>query len=315
MDLKQLRYFIGICDAGSISGAAKVLHVAQPALSNHVSNMEANLGVDLLHRSSHGVVPTEAGEILYAAAQRIIRDVSRISEEIKTLQKTPAGKVAVGVAEAQSNFFGDFFLHRMVTTLPSVELHYTSGQSIDLYRKLKFGLLDIGLFYKESDIGGVDSKVLFNEQLFVASAYPKDGAACSAGPVGLEELRTLPFVFPRKTNFSIRKAVEGEFDDVDLEPQVVAEMDSFNSIKKYVSRGRANTILPWSALHEEVESQNILLRPIEGMKISRNIELCQPLDRCQSIAVRETARVAEQVVKELVSSGEWRHAALVDITE
>ncbi|MEH6517319.1 MAG: LysR substrate-binding domain-containing protein [Halioglobus sp.] len=312
MDLKQLRYFIGICDAGSISRAAKVLYVAQPALSNHVSNMEASLGVELLHRSSHGVVPTESGEILYAAAQRIMRDVSRISEEVKTLQQNPAGKVAIGVAEAQSNIFGDVFLHRMVTLFPSIELHYTSGQSIDLYRKLQAGLLDIGLFFKEAEIAGVDSRIILNEELFIASAYQKDTGKHHNNVVTLEELRTLPFIFPYKTHFSIRRIVESAFNGVDFSPQVVAEMDSFISIKKYVSRGLASTILPWSALHEEVENKTIMLRTIEGVKLNRNIELCLPVDRPQSIAVRETSRVANEVIKELISSGKWLHASFIE---
>lgn len=312
MDLKQLRYFIGICDAGSISRAAKVLCIAQPALSNHVSNMEARLGVELLHRSSSGVVPTESGEILYAAAQRIMRDVSRISKEIKNLQNNPVGKVAVGVAEAQSNFFGDVFLHRMVTELPGIELHYTSGQSIDLYRKLQSGLLDVGLFYKEPEIAGVDATVVLNEDLFVASAYPKVRGKKVNDVVTLEELGTLSFVFPRKTHFSIRKIVENAFDGIDLEPQVVAEMDSFISIKKYVRKGFASTLLPWSALYEEVESRSILLRSIEGVKISRDIELCLPLDRPQSTAVKQTSRVMLEVIRELISEGSWKHARLIE---
>ena len=312
MDLKQLRYFVGICDAGSISRAAKVLFVAQPALSNHVSNLEASLGVELLHRSSHGVVPTESGEILYAAAQRIMRDVSRISEEVRTLQKNPVGKVAIGIAEAQGNFLGDVFLDRMLTLLPNVELHYTSGQSSDLYRKLQSGLLDVGLFYKEAEIAGVDSRVILNEDLFIASAYRKNDGKPHENVVTLEELRTLPFIFPHKTHFSIRKIVESAFNGIDLAPQVLAEMDSFTSIKKCVSKGLACTILPWSALHEEVENKTILLRTIEGVTISRNIELCLPLDRPQSIAVRETCRVLMEVIKELINSGTWQHARLIE---
>lgn len=311
MDLKQFRYFIGICDAGSISRAAKVLHVAQPALSTHISNMEASLGVELLHRSSHGVVPTESGEILYAAAQRIMRDVSRISEEVRTLQQNPVGKVAIGVAEAQGNFFGDVFLHRMLTLFPSIDLHYTSGQSSDLYRKLQSGSLDIGLFYKEPEIGGVDSRVILNEELFVASAYQKSKGTSPGSVVTLEELRTLPFIFPRRTHFSIRQIVEFAFNGIDLAPQVVAEMDSFISIKKYVSKGFACTILPWSALYEEVENKTIMLRPIEGVELSRNIELCLPQDRPQSIAVRETSRVVVQLIEELINEGKWLNARLI----
>ena len=312
MDLKQLRYFTGICDAGSISRAAKILRVAQPALSTHVSNMEADLGVELLHRSSHGVVPTESGEILYAAAQRILRDVSQISVEVNTLQKNPVGKVAIGVAEAQSNLLDLVFLQKMATNFPGIDLHYTSGQSIDLYRKLQSGLLDIGLFYKEPEVAGVDTRILLNEDLFIASAYQEDQDQSGSNVVTLEELRTLPFIFPRKTNFSIRKIVETAFNGIDLTPQVVAEVDSFNAIKRYVTNGLACTILPWSALFEEIENKTIMIRPIEGVAISRNIELCLPFDRPQSVAINVTFRLVIEVIKEMTSTGKWQHARLVE---
>lgn len=312
MDLKQLRYFTGICDAGSISRAAKILRVAQPALSTHVSNLEADLGVELLHRSSHGVIPTESGEILYAAAQRILRDVSQISIEVNTLQKNPVGKVAVGVAEAQSNFLDLVFLQKMATDFPGIELHYTSGQSIDLYRKLQSGLLDIALIYKEPEVTGVESLVQLKENLFIASAYQENQDQLHGNVVTLEELRTLPFIFPRKTNFSIRKIVETAFNGLDLTPQVVAEVDSFNAIKRYVIKGLACTILSWSALFEEIENKTIMIRPIEGVPISRTIELCVPFDRPQNVAINVTHRLMVEVIKEMTSTGRWQHAELVE---
>ena len=312
MDLKQLRYFIGICDAGSISRAAKILRIAQPALSNHVSNMEASLGVELLHRSSQGVIPTESGEILYSAAQRIMRDVSRISEEVRTLQKEPVGRVAIGVAETHSNILGHLFLERMIKGFPRIALHYSSGQSLDLYRKLKLGMLDIGLFYKEPEIVGVHSKVLLSEDLFVVSTYREIDSKPIGNPVTLEELRTLPFVFPRKTHFSIRSIVENTFLGVDLAPQVVAEVDSFTAMKKYIAKGLACTILPWASVQDEVENKTIMIRPIEGVKMARNIELNLPLDRPASVAIEVTSRLLIEVIQELITSGSWRYASLVE---
>ena len=89
-------------------------------------------------------------------------------------------------------------------------------------------------------------------------------------------------------------------------------MDSFISIKKYVSKGLASTLLPWSALYEEVENKTILLRSIEGVKISRDIELCLPLDRPQSTVVKQTRRVMLEVIRELINDGQWKHARLVE---
>ncbi len=72
MDLRQLRYFSSVVELGSFSRAAKHLRVAQPALSQHVRHMEDELGVALLHRTAHGVLPTEAGERLLRHAKTIL---------------------------------------------------------------------------------------------------------------------------------------------------------------------------------------------------------------------------------------------------
>lgn len=72
VDLRQLRYFLAIAEAGSITRAAEHLNVAQPALSLHVKNMDADLGVPLPFRSARGVEPTEAGAILLHHARVIL---------------------------------------------------------------------------------------------------------------------------------------------------------------------------------------------------------------------------------------------------
>jgi LysR family nitrogen assimilation transcriptional regulator len=77
MDLKQLRYFVAIVQCGSITRASQQLNVAQPALSLHIRNMEADLGVPLLFRTPQGVLPTDAGQILLRNAQIILAHPGR----------------------------------------------------------------------------------------------------------------------------------------------------------------------------------------------------------------------------------------------
>ncbi len=86
MNLRQLRYFLAITDRGSITSAAEVLGVAQPALSLHLKNMEAELGTKLLERHAAGVTPTEAGRLLASRARSILDDVARMTDDIRTLQ-------------------------------------------------------------------------------------------------------------------------------------------------------------------------------------------------------------------------------------
>ena len=83
MDLRQLRYFLAVVDAGSFSGAAAVVNVAQPALSLHVKKMEEALDTPLLLRGAQGVTPTEAGLLLAARARRLLVDFDQAVEETR----------------------------------------------------------------------------------------------------------------------------------------------------------------------------------------------------------------------------------------
>jgi LysR family nitrogen assimilation transcriptional regulator len=84
LDLRQLRYFVAIVEQGSFSRAAQVLNVAQPALSAHVRNMEADLGTNLLFRSAQGVMPTEAGTTLLRNARLVIEQVAAAEAEVRS---------------------------------------------------------------------------------------------------------------------------------------------------------------------------------------------------------------------------------------
>lgn len=311
MDIKQLRYFVAICDAGSITRAAQTLHVAQPALSNHISKMEAQLGVELLHRTSHGVTPSESGEILYASAKRILRDVNRIADEINALKDSPAGDVIMGVSTATANFFGHTFIKHMRDRYPGISLYFSDGHSADIYKKLLTGELDIGIFYTDPDATGINSKLQIKEELFVAMARQPDSPDTDK-PISSEELRKLPFVFPREAPFSIRKVVEAALGDSTASLQVIDEINSFIAVKKLVAEGLACTILPWSALYDEIAQKRITIRPIEGIPLSRSLHLCTALDRPLANSIEVTCQMAKEVSSQMIETGQWRYVSVAE---
>ena len=77
MNIRRLRYFLKIIDVGSLTGAAEVLHIAQPALSQQLSTLEAEFKQRLVIRSKQGVTPTTAGLVLYRHAQTILRQLDQ----------------------------------------------------------------------------------------------------------------------------------------------------------------------------------------------------------------------------------------------
>ena len=78
MQFRQLRYFVKIVEAGSFSRAAATIHVAQPALSQQIAELEERLGLKLLQRSARGVTPTAAGEVLFREASSILHQLDQL---------------------------------------------------------------------------------------------------------------------------------------------------------------------------------------------------------------------------------------------
>ena len=98
MNLKRLQYFVRIVDIGSLTQAADILHVAQPALSQQLATLEGEVRQQLLLRTKRGVVPTEAGKILYRHAQLILRQCEQAQADMKAAGQGLSGAVSVGLA-------------------------------------------------------------------------------------------------------------------------------------------------------------------------------------------------------------------------
>ena len=115
MKLRQLRYFAKIVECGSFSRAAAEVHIAQPALSQQVAELEQILGVTLLHRSVRGVRPTPAGQALYAETLEILRHIERLPSIVKSAGGEAQGSVKFGMASTLAAVFWRPFYGRRQT--------------------------------------------------------------------------------------------------------------------------------------------------------------------------------------------------------
>lgn len=91
MNLRRLKYFVKIVDIGSLTRAAEVLHIAQPALSQQVATTEGEMDQQLLIRTKRGVTPTEAGKILYTHARTILRQCEQAQLAVNNVGQTLRG--------------------------------------------------------------------------------------------------------------------------------------------------------------------------------------------------------------------------------
>ena len=102
MHYRHLYYFVRIVEAGSFSQAARTIHVAQPALSQQIAELEASLGVPLLQRSARGVKPTAAGQKFYDEASSILRKYENLPGLVRSNSGRVDGQVSLGMPASLS---------------------------------------------------------------------------------------------------------------------------------------------------------------------------------------------------------------------
>ena len=306
MDLRQLRYFVRIVDLGSLSKAAADLYVAQPALSRQVASLEAELKVPLLVRSVRGVTPTDAGTALYRQAQGILRQLSRIPEEVRSAGGLPAGTVSVGLPFSVSNVLTAPLVAEVRSRLPGVRVFVTEAVSSVLEEQLTGGRLDIGMLYEtERRAGGIDERPLLVEELFLVGA--RKGRA--AKEIALAEAIRLPFILPGRNN-ATRRILEKAVAKAGGSFEVIAEVDSASTIKGMVAAGLGVTVMSRSALHPEGGQPALSIQRIVRPSLSRALNVCAS----RGTPTRATSAVLEILAETalgLVRRGIWKGATPV----
>lgn len=279
MDTRRLYSFVKIVDAGSITRAADILHVAQPALSQQMSMLEAQFKQQLLIRSKRGVAPTEAGRALYRHAQLILRQVEQAHAAVDVSGRAPAGSVSVGLAPYSTGAALALPLLRAVRErYPDIVLHINENFGGVISEAIMTGRMDMAFIYDAGPIRGVQFEPMRTEDLFLVAA-PGSGEP-GADEVSVEELADVNLLLPSRIH-TIRQVVDAAFQRASLAPKVVGEIESVLTLVSAVSADVGATVLPWSAARAILDVRNLVVRRIVNPAIEVKLSLCtsdhQPL--------------------------------------
>jgi len=309
LDIKHIRYFIGVVDAGSLTRAAVALHVAQPALSSRIARIEDAFGVKLLVRSAQGVHPTEEGKILYVAANRLLRDLENVAETVRSLGRIPAGRVTVGCIQSAASMIAVPLIRAVLEQLPQVELSFVTGQSVEIYHRLMSGELDLAVIIRTSNVHGISSRKLLTENRLLAVSARNDPLP-GLDKVTVAELIKLRFILPRPSVYSIREMIRDALKQREVEFTVLAETNSVEAITTLVAEGHGQSILPWSVVAPAVLAGDINVKKIVGTGFELPNELCRPVGLRSSSAIDAVESLIVTIVERLIADGTWRYATL-----
>jgi LysR family transcriptional regulator, nitrogen assimilation regulatory protein len=305
MDLRQLRYFLGIIQAGSLSRAAGQLHVAQSALSHHLGALETELGRDLVTRGPSGVRLTEAGSVLYRHAEAILRHVEFAKEDVKSALNIPSGRVSIGFPTVLAGILGCALLRRIRNTYPQILLHVSDANGWVMRERLLNGALDIAVLFADRSERGLVAEPLLVEELlyFTADADPS--------PIRIADVARRPLLVSGPKGSS-RCVAEEAFKKHGLTVVPSDEIDALGTLRSAVASGIGNSILPWSALYDGERRTALNYRRIADAKLVRTVSLCFSEVVERTPAIEATAETLKSLVRELVDSGSWQGVSLIE---
>lgn len=300
MELRQLRYFVAACEAGSLLKASGRLHVAQPALGQQISALENELGVRLLDRSSRGVTPTEAGKLFLEHAHLILADAERARMAVRELNRVPSGDVALGLTTTVALAATMPILSACRERLPQVKLKIVEAYSGFLRERLQSGRLDLALLYDDILDAGLAKHPLLDDQLVLVSS----AAESMPDKLELTELAESALVLPGREH-GLRRIIDDTCSTHGVVLNVVAEIESLNSVKLATEAGIGHTILPLGAVAQEVAEGRLRTTEIGNPRMSRRVVCATNTTRPASLASAAVLQLILEVIREMVEGGAW----------
>lgn len=302
MDLRVLRYFVAIADAGSFTAAASRVCVAQPALSRHIRELESELGVALIRRLPRGVRLTAEGAALYESAMRMLNEAERVRSLLVDRGAVADTTVTVGTSPTLGRVVVPGLFERCHRSSTGVTLKVREAFTPVLLDWLHRGLIDIAIATSPD----TDKPFALHPLVGEPFALVCPAAQCRPAVVTPEELSGIPVLM---TSLH-RSIVERQLGLLGARLNVQAEIDSVDSIRELVLRGPWSTVMPVSVFAADPQSLlAVTLSEVSGIPMSRILTLASRIEPRQAAGIEVVKDLVRCEFSELASRGVFSLAA------
>ena len=267
MEFRQIQYFITLYEDGSVTRAARRLHIVQSALSMQMAKLEAEVGQRLFVRTPQGMQPTPEGRRLYRLFLPVVTGYQRAREQVVEATGELNGEVRFGmIATIAQGVLVDAILE-FSSAHPKVELSMTDGFSGDLIDAVALGQLDAAVINKPRRALTLKSETIADEDLLLVMGPAHADVPASLRFSGMSALK---LVFPTRRH-GLRGIIENfaEAEDVHLSPSL--EIDSISAILKLVRESDFCTLLPHVAVRGLLERAEVKVHRFVSPRLRRTI--------------------------------------------
>lgn len=297
--LRQLNSLIAVYEEGSFTAASERENATQSGISQHISAIEKELGINLFTRNSNGVIPTTICHGFYKKSVEAIRTLKTAEQEAINAGKGLSGKVNAGLMPTFTRAALAPVLKSISTTHPNIEISVVESYSGSLTDMVKAGELDFALVPVMTGTQGIKYSNLVRDREVLVSS-PSFGTN-QGEEISLKNLAPLKIVLPTKANIR-RIKLEDYFTAHSIEITNIMEMDSMIGTLELVGSTDWVTILPYLICVPDTHSNLRHINPICEPNIYSDFVIIEPIGR----SLTPQATFFLKLLKEEISSIAWQ---------
>lgn len=262
---RQLRVFSEVARHLSFSKAAQVLHLTPPAITMQIKELEGHVGLPLFDRNGRQVALTTVGEYMLVYARKILATLKDAEDTAARLQQLKVGSLTIGMVST-AKYFIPRLLGEFRHEHEGIEIKLVVGNREQLVNMLQNNELDIAI------MGRPPKELITRTEPFAAHPHvfvaPVDHPLTRQGTITVEALRAYGFI-GRELGSGTRLAMEKFMSEAHIEPKIVMEMSSNETIKQAVMAGLGISFLSLHTLELELDNKLIAILDVEGTPVIR----------------------------------------------
>jgi len=291
MDLRQLRYFVAVAEELHFGRAAERLNMAQPPLSQAIRQLETDLGVELLQRTTRRVALTDAGRGYLARARRILGEVNEAAHEARRIAAGAVGHLAIGCVGSATYSLLPALSRGLSRELPGVDFSFRGEMLVpDQIAALRSGEIDLALLRPPIADLSLTVRPLRRDRLVVA--LPADHPLSARRQVRLTDLWDADLIVHSADRRSMMyDVVLGMFRDAGAEPRIRHEVGETSTLITLVAGGLGVAIVPEPVMALALDG--VLFRPLVRPSVRVDLAVAHRTDRTEPHLARAASVILQ----------------------
>lgn len=282
LELGPLEMLVAIATYGTVTEAARRLHLSQPAATHQIHHLERSLGHALFERRGRRLELTEAGRLALARARRILGEVEGLRTDLRAFETLETGEVRLGGGATATVHLLPRLIADFRSRYPGVSFYLREGTARNTLQAIANGELDLGIVTLPSQRAGIAVEPWLEDAIVIVG-WP--GAPLSGKTFPMEALNGVPFIHSGPDT-PLRSLVEAGLSGAGVSPRVVMELESVEAIKTHVAEGLGYSALGIRAVERELKEGRLVRLQPEGFALTRCLALVYRDTMAFSPAVR-----------------------------